>query len=83
MSAGRPAKQIGLRLAYYAGLKDQIKDLEKELLLAHSKHQRLLRAYLALRQVKSLQPSEAHTPALARYIQLEAELKRDDLKEMR
>lgn len=42
--------------------------------------QRVLKAYLALRAVRSLRSDEPHTPALARLVAFEEELRRGDLE---
>lgn len=42
--------------------------------------QRIVRAFLALREVKELRADQPHTPALARFVQAEDELKRGDLE---
>ena len=42
--------------------------------------QRVLKAYLALREVRTLSGSQAHTPVLARLLSATEDLRPDDLK---
>lgn len=56
------------------------RDAEDELKFVTESWQRVLRAYNALHDVKTLRENEPHTPALARYVDAKTALLPGDLK---
>lgn len=63
-----------------AEAKDKIPKLEKAVTTYLGRWQRVLKAYVSLREVKSLRDDEVHTPALAKYLALHESLDNGDQK---
>lgn len=55
-----------------------IVSVKKDAALYQGRWQRVLKAYLSLRDVKSLRDDEVHTPALAKYLALHESLVNGD-----